>query len=65
MKEEFILSSSPFLFKEFNLSNPSLEKIIKAPIVDFLPHVPVMRMWINFHLSKELSHSISPIQQKA
>lgn len=53
MKEEFVLVASPKLFKEFDLNNPTLEKIERVPVVDYLPHAPVMRMWIKHHFLKD------------
>jgi DNA-binding transcriptional LysR family regulator len=52
MKEEFVLVSSEKLFKEFKLQNLSLQSVAEVPIADYLPHAPVMRMWLKHHFSK-------------
>jgi DNA-binding transcriptional LysR family regulator len=55
IKEEFVLASSPALFKSYGLSKPSFEKLTSIPIVDYLPHVPVFRMWFKHHFGKDPS----------
>ena len=53
MKEEFILVASTSTFKRYSLSQATLENVAAAPIVDYLSHGPVARMWFKHHYSKE------------
>lgn len=58
MKEEFVMVSSEKLWKEFKLQSPSFSSLVEVPIVDYLPHAPVARMWLKHHFSK------APVQLK-
>jgi DNA-binding transcriptional LysR family regulator len=53
IKEEFILVASPGLFKSYRLSKPSFDKLTSIPVVDYLPHAPILRMWLRHHFGKE------------
>lgn len=55
IKEEFILVASPTTFKKFNLTAATVENIARVPVVDYLPHAPVTKMWFKHHFSKEPS----------
>lgn len=52
MKEEFVMAATEKLFKEFQLQNTSARSFTEVPIVDYLHHAPVTRMWIKHHFSK-------------
>lgn len=52
MKEEFVMVSSEKVWKEFKLQNLSFTTLMEVPIVDYLPHAPVTRMWFKHHFSK-------------
>lgn len=53
MKEEFVLVVSKDFFKTYKLNDLSYEKLAKLPVVDYLPHAPVTRLWFKHHFAKE------------
>lgn len=52
MKEEFVMAASEKVWRELKLQNASYQSLIEAPIVDYLPHAPIARMWLKHHYSK-------------
>lgn len=52
MKETFVMASSEKLFRDLKLHNPTFISLAESPIVDYLHHAPVARMWFKHHFSK-------------
>jgi DNA-binding transcriptional LysR family regulator len=52
LKEEFVLVGSTSSFKKHKLTTASYEALIEIPIIDYLPHAPVTRMWYKHHFNK-------------
>lgn len=54
-KEEFVLAASFKFYGEKIKSDRSLGHLQKLPVVDYLPHAPVTRMWFKHHFGKSIS----------
>lgn len=55
-REDFILVSSAKFYNENIKGDHSLSKLQSLPIVDYLPHAPVARMWFKHHFSKSITN---------
>lgn len=54
-REEFVLVASPKFYSEKIGSDHSLSSLQKLPVIDYLPHAPVFRMWFKYHFGKSIS----------
>jgi DNA-binding transcriptional LysR family regulator len=52
VKEEFVLAASEKNYKKFQLKEASFAKLIRCPVVDYVTHGPVMRMWLKHHFGR-------------
>jgi len=56
LREEFVLAASEKTHKTLDLKNPSFSNLSVAPIVDYVAHGPVIRMWFKHHFARIPSH---------
>lgn len=54
-QEEFVLVSSSRFHGEKIKGDHSLAHLRTLPVVDYLPHAPVFRMWLKHHFGKSIS----------
>lgn len=54
-KEEFVLTASSKFYSEHIKGDHSLKKLQSLPMLDYLPHGPVVRMWLKYHFGKSIS----------
>lgn len=54
-KEEFVLVSNNKFYLENINGDHSLARLQKLPLVDYLPHAPVARMWFKHHFGKSIT----------
>lgn len=54
-REEFVLVASSKFYSEKIRSSHSLSILQRLPVVDYLPHAPVIRMWFRHHFGKSIS----------
>jgi len=54
-REEFVLVSSSKFYSENIKGDRSLGKLQGLPIVDYLAHAPVARMWFKHHFNKSIT----------
>jgi DNA-binding transcriptional LysR family regulator len=52
MCEEFVLAAPKRLYERSKLHGASWKTLATLPIVDYLPHAPVARMWFKHHYAK-------------
>jgi DNA-binding transcriptional LysR family regulator len=52
MREEFVMVASKRIHEQRKLGNVSFKVLEALPIVDYLPHSPVARMWFKHHFGK-------------
>jgi DNA-binding transcriptional LysR family regulator len=52
MREEFVLATSRRMFERYKLREASFKAFAALPIVDYLHHGPVARMWFKHHYTK-------------
>jgi DNA-binding transcriptional LysR family regulator len=53
MREEFVLAASEKVYQQWNLKSGLETVLSEVPIVDYVPHAPVMRMWLKNQLGKK------------
>jgi DNA-binding transcriptional LysR family regulator len=51
-KEEFVLAASEKTYKTWGLKDSSYLNISRIPVVDYVAHGPVIRMWFKHHFGK-------------
>ena len=56
IQEEFVMVAHPNLLKATKIEKVDFQTLSKMPIVDYLPHAPVARMWFRHHFSREPKH---------
>jgi DNA-binding transcriptional LysR family regulator len=54
-KEDFVLASSRKFYSENIKGNRSISHLKTLPVVDYLIHAPVARMWFKHHFNKSIS----------
>lgn len=54
-REEFVLAADPKFYSEHIRGDHSLKNLQNKPVVDYLPHAPVARMWFKHHFNKNIS----------
>lgn len=54
-REDFVLAASPKFYAEYIKTDHSFNKLRSLPIVDYLNHAPVARMWFKHHFNKSIS----------
>lgn len=54
-REDFVLASNAKFYAENVKGDHSLSRLQNLPIVDYLPHAPVARMWFKHHFSKSIT----------
>ncbi len=54
-REDFVLVSNVKFYAEYVRGDHSLTKLQNLPIVDYLPHAPVARMWFKHHFNKSIT----------
>lgn len=54
-KEKFVLTASPKFYSDHIKGSQSIESLQKVPIVDYLSHAPVARMWFKHHFNRSIS----------
>lgn len=54
-REDFVLVSNAKFYSENIKGDHSLSKLQSLPIVDYLPHAPVVRMWFKHHFGKSIT----------
>lgn len=53
MKEEFVMVASDKMIKAYKIGSRSgFQDLAKIPLVDYVSHGPVARMWFNHHFNK-------------
>jgi LysR family transcriptional regulator, transcriptional activator of the cysJI operon len=52
MREEFVLTASKRTYDRHGLKDASFKTLGVLPVVDYLPHGPVARMWFKHHYAK-------------
>lgn len=52
LKEEFVLAASEKCYRAWKLKDSSFLNLSQAPIVDYVVHGPVIRMWLKHHFGK-------------
>jgi DNA-binding transcriptional LysR family regulator len=52
-KEDFVMVSSAKNYKDWKLKDANVSALIACPIVDYLAHAPVARMWFQHHFGKK------------
>ncbi|MBK7889930.1 MAG: LysR family transcriptional regulator [Bdellovibrionales bacterium] len=54
-REDFVLVSNAKFYAENIKGDHSLSRLQRLPIVDYLPHAPVTRMWFKHHFGKSIT----------
>lgn len=54
-REEFVLAADLKFYSEHIRGDHSLKNLQNKPMVDYLPHAPVARMWFKHHFNKNIS----------
>lgn len=54
-REEFLMVSGAKFYADNIKGDRSLAKLQRLPIVDYLPHAPVTRMWFKHHFNKSIT----------
>ena len=54
-KEDFVLAASHKFYSENIKGKHEFKSLRELPIIDYLPHAPVARMWFKHHFGKSIS----------